>query len=332
MRFQPPRCPYTDCSTARIGAPFRWRHRGHYVRRCDARRVQRFECLACRRRFSTQSFRLDFRLHRPWISYRLWPLFVSKVTHRQSARMLGTSRKTVAHRLRLLGDHCRGFQRQRLRRGEIRGSFQLDELETYEFDRRRGPVSMPVLVESESLFVVDCRVASLPSRERRPISNTGAGSPGVVRRRNTSNLAVARCLARLRACVASGTRVRLRSDSKPSYRKIVSQTLGPTCVHSIVSHRHRGRRRALFAVRHTLAMLRDGISRLVRRTWAASKRRTNLARHAWIWIVWRNFARGVTNRDVRTTPAMRLGLEDRRWSVARLLRWSMRFLALHRVH
>ncbi len=332
MRFHPPRCPYSDCSASRTGAPFRWRHRGHYVRRCDARRVQRFECLACHRRFSTQSFRLDFRLHRPWLSYQLWPHFVSKVTHRQSARMLGTSRKTVAHRLRLLGDHCRGFQRQRLRRFEIRGTFQLDELETYELDRRRCPVAMPVVVESESLFVVDCRVASLSPRGRRPITDACAGSLKVVRRRNASGLAVSRCLARLRACVASGMRVHLRSDSKPSYRGIVSRTLGPACVHSIVSRRQRGRRHALFAARHTLAMLRDGVSRLVRRTWAASKRRTNLGRHAWIWIVWRNFVRGITNRDPRTTPAMRLDLEARPWSVARLLRWSARFPALHRVH
>jgi hypothetical protein len=43
-------------------------------------------------------------------------------------------------------------------------------------------------------------------------------------------------------------------------------------------------------------MMRDGISRLVRRSWGASKLRARLELHAWIWVVWRNYVRGSRTR------------------------------------
>jgi hypothetical protein len=70
-------------------------------------------------------------------------------------------------------------------------------------------------------------------------------------------------------------------------------------------------------------MMRDGISRLVRRTWAASKLRQRLERHAWIWAVWRNYVRGVTNRDPDTSPAMALGIEGKRWRMTDICAWRV---------
>jgi transposase-like protein len=115
MAFRPPRCPFSDCPSA-ARRSFRWRRKGHFRRRCDGRLIQRFSCLHCRRGFSTQTFRLDYRLHRPRLGLVLFKDFVSKVTHRQAARTLGCSRRTLAHRLRLFGDHCQAFHRRALER------------------------------------------------------------------------------------------------------------------------------------------------------------------------------------------------------------------------
>ena len=70
-------------------------------------------------------------------------------------------------------------------------------------------------------------------------------------------------------------------------------------------------------------MMRDGISRLVRRTWAASKLRAKLERHAWIWLVWRNYVRAITNRSPRVTPAMALKVETKRWRPAEIFAWRV---------
>ncbi|MBL7008437.1 MAG: hypothetical protein ISR76_05525, partial [Planctomycetes bacterium] len=71
------------------------------------------------------------------------------------------------------------------------------------------------------------------------------------------------------------------------------------------------------------AMMRDGVSRLVRRSWAASKRRERLEQHLWIWLVYRNYLRGVTNEAPRVTPAMAVGVDDRKRTRTELLRWRL---------
>ena len=73
-------------------------------------------------------------------------------------------------------------------------------------------------------------------------------------------------------------------------------------------------------------MMRDGLSRLVRRSWAGSKLRQRLGLHNWVWIAYRNYLRPMTNKEAQgegRTPAMVLGVEARRWARAELLRWRV---------
>lgn len=328
MHLRPVRCPYRTCTASRPRARFVWRRRGHYVRRCDGRRVQRFECLTCRRRFSSQSFRLDFRLRRPWLTYALWPHFVSKVTHRQSARLLRTSRKTVAHRLVLLGRHCRELHHRLLRVARLSGEFQLAELRTYETDRHSSPVTFAVLIQGSSRLIVDGRAA--PLRARRNHKDDSDARPSIPRRvrRDESRRAILGCLAVLAKRRAPGAFVKVRTGPKSSYKRLIPAVLRERCVHIAEGGCDRRSSRGLVSVRHTLALMRDGLSRLVQRTWAASKRRGRLVWHAWIWIAWRNYIRGVTNRLPRTTPAMLARLAAEPIPLARWLRSAARFSAL----
>lgn len=330
MRFQPPHCPRDDCPSLRTGHR-RWCFKGRYPRACDGRTVQRFLCLECRRTFSTQTFRVDYRLKKPNLHHDLIGPFVSKVTHRQAARVLGCSRKTLAHRLELLGAHCRDFHLRRLRlardRGGLWGVFQLDELETFEHSRRLAPVTMPVLIERKSYFVVDLESGELPcrgglsegDRARKEERERELG-----RRRSGSRGAVTKCFEILFDHHAKKGPVRVQTDKKSSYPRILSKRFGARLEHE--RHSSKARRdyqNPLFPINHTLAMMRDGISRLVRRTWAASKLRARLERHAWIWVVWRNYVRGITNRSPRVTPAMVLGVEGKRWRPSEICAWRV---------
>ena len=81
----------------------------------------------------------------------------------------------------------------------------------------------------------------------------------------------------------------------------------------------------LFPINHALACARDELSRLVRRSWGVSKARRRLQTHLWVWIAWRNYVRGVTNRAPRVTPAMALGVCARQLRPAELLRWRLVF-------
>jgi transposase-like protein len=328
VSFQPRFCPRPDCR-AHTARPFLWRRKGTFLRACDGRPVQRYLCLVCRRTFSLQTFRLDYRLKRPALHLALFKDFVSKVTLRQAARTLGCSRGTVARRLLLLGEHCRQFhQGMVLRaRGNLGGSFQLDELETFEHSRRLQPLTMPVLIERRSFFVLALETAPLPCRGRLPpalAEKKRALEARHGKRRSGSSAAVRRCLELLAHVHPPAAGVQIQTDGKESYARILGQLFGARLEHARCSSQaRRDYRNPLFPINHTLAMLRDGISRLVRRSWAASKLRERLERHAWIWVCWRNYVRGITNRAPRTTPAMALGVTRRRWRKEELLAWKV---------
>jgi hypothetical protein len=245
-------------------------------------------------------------------------MLISKVTHRQAARTLGCRRRTIAHRLELLGRHCREFHLSRLRSlvedGGRAGPWQLDELETYETDRRLQPLTVPVLIHEPTYFVVGIDVASLPCRgglSTRDRERKGERERRHGLRCSGSRVAVERCLGLL-APLVSGHFPVIFTDRKRTYpgslRRVLGRSHGHVCTRSTLK---RDRRNPLFPINHTLAQLRDGVSRLVRRTWAASKRAAWLERHLWIWVCWRNYVRDVTNKAPGVTPAMFLGVAHR---------------------
>ncbi len=333
MPFEPRYCPNPDCAHHRR-APFPWRRRGFFRRKLDGRLVQRFQCLGCYRRFSTQTFRLDYRLKKPALTARVFEHLVAKTTLRQAARALETTRRTVEHRLLLLGRHCEEFHLERLRRartrGGLRGSFSLDELETYETHRKLKPVTVPVLIERKTGFVVHSESAPLaPRRPRTPAQEERLRQIELVegRRRSGSSRAVRRTFDVLAENVASEGLLEMTTDCKKTYGAHLRGLFGDRLVHRRVhSKRRRNTRNPLFKINLTLAMLRDGLSRLVRRTWAASKLRERLELHLWIWTGYRNYLRPMTNAEAKRggrTPAMAMGIEARRWRPGDFLRWRV---------
>jgi hypothetical protein len=244
---------------------------------------------------------------------------------------LRCTRKTVHHRLSLLGGHSKEyheylFERARAR-GGIKGSFQLDELETYEHSQKLCPVTMPVLIETHSYFVLNVEVATLPCRGNlKPFEEERKRARELVegKRVSGSRQAVQRCFQRLERILPPRTQVVVATDKKSSYAKILREELGARVIHA--RHSSEGPRtyqNPLFPINHTLAMLRDGLSRLVRRNWAGSKKRIWLERHAWVWIAYRNFVRSITNKAKRTTSAMALGLATKRLGKREIFTWRV---------
>ena len=329
MRFWPARCPYSRCPSRTAGR-FQATPWGTFHRKCDGRPAQRFRCRACRRTFSSQTFRLDYRLQRPYLHLDLWALLISKVTHRQAARVLACTRKSVALRLDRLGTHCRAFHEALLANRPVglhAGPFQLDELETYEHRRRLQPLTVPVLIHRKSYFVVHAEVAPLPSRgglreqERRRKERL---EEQFGKRRSGSRRAVESCLGSLATVLGKRSSEVVQSDFKATYPGCIERALGSSFGHEQTpSTLKRDRQNPLFPINHTLAQLRDGVSRLVRRTWAASKQEARLRHHLWIWICWRNYVRGITNEAPHTTPGMIVHATERQLGREEILRWRV---------
>ncbi|HUR28955.1 MAG TPA: hypothetical protein VM509_12270, partial [Planctomycetota bacterium] len=171
MSIVPTFCPNNDCPSRSGAAKFSCRARGSYERKCDQRIVRRFQCLVCPRGFSEQTFRVNYCFKRPELLAKFFLDRVSKVTHRQSARNHCCSRTTEQRHFRRLSEHCQDFHEAQLAaimaRGGLGEVFLLDELETYEQNRLKKPVTVPVLIERSSGFVIDTRVGTLPARRKK---------------------------------------------------------------------------------------------------------------------------------------------------------------------
>jgi len=314
--FQPPYCPNHSCPSEQGLDPFRYQKRGSYLRACDGKCIPRFRCLACKRGFSKQTFKSNYRYRKPYLHHLLLHAFVAKVTRRQAAKMFGVNRKTIERRFIRMAEVCSAFQSAKLAecrsKGGIRGIFQLDELETFEHNRKLKPVTMSVLIERRSYFVVHARAGTLPARGRRkPAQVKRLAKIQAVegKRRSQSRACIRQSFEALNQLLAPDSPVLLQSDMKRTYpTECRRATWGRPFIHRTTSSRtHRDYRNLLFPINHTLAMMRDGMSCLVRRNWAACKTIRGLERHAAIWVAYRNYVRGVTNKT-KTTPAQEVGI------------------------
>ena len=80
MQFVPPRCPNPCCSNHLAPQDKFFRRKGYYAPRCRLERVPRFVCLTCRRWFSRQTFRHDYRDRRPDCNDQLFTLLEASGT------------------------------------------------------------------------------------------------------------------------------------------------------------------------------------------------------------------------------------------------------------
>jgi transposase-like protein len=338
--FVPPYCPRITCPSGGTSAatanappappPFVYQRKGAYVRSIDLRVVQRYRCLVCRASFSSQSFRLDYRLRKPWLPLAVFQALVAKTTLRQTSRSLGCKLDTVAHHLKLVGNHGAWMHRRFLERasargGGLSGTFQLDELETFEQNRRVCPLTVPVLVHKKTWFVVHTDVGSLPSRgnlgpfqdlkKQRYEQQFG-------KRTNRSKEVVTACAEALKRHLAPDQAFFLETDQKKSYPPIFRAVFGRAYSHCWISSKEkRDRKCLLFTVNNTLAQARDNLSRLVRRNWGYSKKESRLRFHLWAWILYRNYVRELTCRVRTLSSASALGVTTRRLSARECLQW-----------
>ena len=92
---KPTHCPNPDCLNHRAPENRFYVKKGTYRVKCRRRPVTRYGCRSCGRGFSSQTFRADYRDHKPGRNLPLLELLASGVSHRRAARALGLSRSAV---------------------------------------------------------------------------------------------------------------------------------------------------------------------------------------------------------------------------------------------
>lgn len=330
MPFAPPFCPNPGCCQHLDPAGRFYVRHGTFVAACRAAPTPRYRCKSCRRTFSEQTFRQDYRDRKPELNPRLFQLLASGVGFRQSGRMLGIGVSAVQRKSHKIGRQMALLHENLSQHLPTGSTFLLDEEETYEAASIRR-VGVAVLIEQQHWFVVATeagpirRLAKAGTARRRWQDNDERRHG---KRPDESSRCVRTVLQALRDKVGDRSIV-LRTDQKPSYGRLARQVFGAEVQHERTSGKDpRTPSNPLFPINTMLTIGRDLVGALRRQSWLVGKKFEKLATRLAIFMVNRNYLRKRFNKDKEDkSAAVHLGLLPRSLTFVEALRWRQDWLA-----
>lgn len=264
---------------------------GRFFRHDDSRWVQRFRCRRCGRNFSSSTNKDTCWQKRRRYNESIRWLYALKVSQRGIARFLKVDRKTIAFRLPFLGKRAKNY----LDSISITGlrSVQFDEMQS-SIHSKCKPVAIPMVVDAKTRMILALGVASMPAQP--PLVDKAMRRYGP--RSDDREEAIIRVLNRVRPMLAHGAQI--TTDSAFRYPIPIRKHL-PDAIHLTVKGRKssaggQGELKkigfdAIWSFNHTAAMVRDGVSRLIRKTWCNSKKMERLLDHLYIYAQHHNLDR-----------------------------------------
>jgi transposase-like protein len=261
---------------------------GHFFRKSDSQKIQRWRCRKCGKHFSSATFSACYGQNKRRLNSVIRKLLISQVSHRRIALILGINRKTVRRKQAFLGEIAKQNHQKRIE-GKVFDHIQFDDLETIEHTKL-NPVSVPVVV-SCSRKILGFKVARIPAKGHlAKISRKKYG-----KRANEVPQKRDELFAEIKNWIHPCATV--ESDCHPHYPEVLKRHL-PRCLHlTYLSDRatvagqgelKRKKYDPIFKINHTLAMLRANIHRLIRRTWNTTKCLKSLEEQLWIYVDFHN--------------------------------------------
>jgi transposase-like protein len=337
QRFRPRFCPRRDCPDHLRTTPGYRAYVHGYSTRKNGASSTRFRCMTCGGTFSQKAFSPTYYMKRPELLVPVAAGLVSGSAHRQIARLLDCAPSTVTRLSYRAGRHFLLVMAAALEalKNKLQESVVLDHFETFEFSQDL-PFGVATAVGQRSWFVYGLdpaphhrtgrRTASQQQRvESRPKRPHHGGYTGSTKR----------IIERLMPL--SEENLHLVTDDHGSYRRVIRRHPKKDRIrHEIHPNPERDGKdspRSRQAVRRDRAMFAcDLLHGLVRHSMAAHRRETiafgrrlnALVLRIYGFAVWRNFVKRRSERSGSdTTPAMMLGLTDRRWTWRQLFSWRM---------
>ena len=317
----PPCCPNPACRyhTDPV-AGWCWQRDGTYTRRASPQVIHRYRCGQCGRRFSEQTFRTSYWLRRPDLLPVVFRRLLGCTGMRQMARELGVSPSTVMRLSTRLGRHCLLWHAATRPRGAITEPLVLDGFVSFEYSQYY-PTEFHTAVGAHSHFVYGMTESELRrsgrmtdrQRHRRAQLESQSGRPDPrSREKEVSRL--------LRIVTEPAHGLELWSDEHQDYPRALRRLAGWRITHRVTNSREpRTPWNRLFAVNLWDLLVRHSSANHKRETIAFSKRRQSAVERLWVMAVWRNWIKSFSERKRDASPAMRLGITDRRWTVEEVL-------------
>ena len=329
-RFNPPFCPWPECTAHRSrGQGF---HRnGSYRTLRSPVRIPRFLCLDCERTCSRQTFSTTYYLKRPELLVAVASGLAACSCHRQIARSFHCAKTTVTRQAERLGRHAILFHaRCHALVPTLAEAVVHDHWEVF-VGRQDHALGVGTAVGATSRYVYDIDPAPHRGSGRRPDRKQDEGK--TIRAAGSYVRSIRRSISGLIPHLSEGARLVLRVDGRLDYRVAVRDPeLGSRVSLQVFPNPERGPKgtpRSQEAIRRDLAMFpvdqlhqlwRHSCSDHKRETIAFGRRLESILGRAHLMAVWKNFIKARSERAPdRTTPAMRLGLAEDRWRFERIL-------------
>ena len=321
LAFAPPHCPNRNCRFhSPIASGWLYKKAGFFTRQQLPHRIQRYQCYACHRYFSTQTFHITYWLKRADVVTTLLTKTVGCMANRQIARDIGVAPKTVDDQLSRLGRHCMRYHCRHVVQRPLSASFVVDVFETFEHSQYY-PFHFNLCVEKDTDFVLGFTDSELrrkgrmtpdqKARRQQLEALHGRPDPGAVRKQMA---------ALLRDTVERARQITIHSDDHPAY-PVAIKRLRTEVTHRITpGSAHRGIHNPLFPVNLLDLLIRHCQSGHKRETIAFAKRRGASAERLAIFVVWRNYIKRRREKNRGSpTPAMCRGMAARPLKVGELL-------------
>lgn len=267
--------------------------KGSYYRKDDSRKIARFLCKECGRKFSTATFKMEYKQKKRRINNELFKLLASGMSMRRSARHLRVHHKTIHRKVIYLAKKARKTNAdflQMLRKNPV-AYLQFDDLITSVHTKLK-PAAVSIVIDAENKFILGFEVGSIPAfGHLAEISRKKYG-----RRKNEHEEKLNSLFERI--CESVSPEAKIESDEHRSYAPIIEKFF-PQAIY----RQYKGSKGCvvgqgelkkikydpLFPINHTCAMLRADINRLFRRTWCTSKNMDMLRNHIEIYVAYRNY-------------------------------------------
>ncbi len=317
LRFTPPFCPNADCKHHQNPEGWRFVRWGHYLRTCPTlHSVPRFRCTHCRRTFSRQTFQTTYWLRRPELLHTICERLLSGSGLRQITRFLHCATTTVMTHAARLGRQALLVLEANRPRAAPREPIAIDGFESFAFSQYY-PLHLNLVVGADSHFAYAFTESELRRKGRMTVAqkrkrvreeaSVGRADPKSIERGMAEAVALA---------VPPGTHACVRSDEHRAYPRSLGRLADRSFDHEMTSSKAaRTTRNPLFPVNRQDLMLRHTGANHRRETIAFSKTRAGVIERAALQLVFMNYMKSLSEKKKDSTPAMRLGITDHKWTV-----------------
>ncbi len=256
---------------------------GFFYRKNDSRRIQRYKCKHCHRKFSKSTLELECHQKKRRLNQILFRMLASGTSLRRAAYVLGINKNTVERKFQYLAFKAKSANEEFLKwlKENPVKSIQFDDLITCEHSKLK-PLAVSSAVCAKTRLMLAVEVSQIPAfGHLAKFSRQKYGH-----RRSDHRAGLTRMFECLKEVVDSHARI--SSDEHKSYPEFVAKYFPSASYHQFRGERgcvtgqgelKRKTFDPLFSINHTYAMLRANINRLIRRTWSTTKKAQMLKKH-----------------------------------------------------